>query len=312
MKAQSTIIAFSLCVSLTSMIACSKSKSNPNGNPKNPDSAPTASVDRFSQAAGHLQVRTSSNGLPAPNAPVNFDQGPFITLGLTPAGGKVSYYNFDIQPIDPAPIYVLFKQGETKQVDGQLNIINVLPGETGYNDFWQIYKVTVPNDYVANSVTSYDEITSKGFQIEKTNDLVNCPVVPKGSTASLRYGNADQGLTRGWYKDQVVYYFNFNEKALQVNSSGQVPAPGIFVTFNINPNQPGGGPSSGFKTESGTTQTHNVITYVPSNADYSPLWTVVVYDNSDFASVNNLNTAGMATVLLPNAGTVNCPVVSIQ
>jgi hypothetical protein len=225
MKLHYVFFTIAIGVSISSFVACSKSKSNPYGNSVNPDKAPVASVDRFSQSAGTLQVRTSSNGLPGPNVPVNFDKPPFITMGLTPTGGNVSYYNFDIRPTVPAPIYVLFKQGQTQQVPGQLNIIDVLPGETGYNDFWQVNMVTVPDDYVANNVTSYDEIVQNGFQIQKTNSLVNCPVVPKGSTASLRFANGDTSLSRGWYKDQVVYYLNFSEKALQVNSSGQVAAP---------------------------------------------------------------------------------------
>ena len=95
-------------------------------------SAQKVSVDRFSSTAGHLQVRTATNGLPAANAPVNFDQGPFITKGLGTQGQHVEYYNFDLQPTTPAPIYVLFKEGESSPVSGQLNIIDVLPGEMGY------------------------------------------------------------------------------------------------------------------------------------------------------------------------------------
>ena len=37
-------------------------------------SAEKVSVDRFSSDAGTLMVRSASNGLPAANAPVNFDQ----------------------------------------------------------------------------------------------------------------------------------------------------------------------------------------------------------------------------------------------
>jgi hypothetical protein len=119
-------------------------------------------------------------------------------------------------------------------------------------------------------------------------------------------------LTQGWYKDQVVYYFNFSEKALTVNPGGQVPLATIYVSFNINPNLPNGGPASGFKTESGTVQTHNVIAVTPSDAGYSPFWAVAVYDNSSFSTVKNLSTATSATILVPNAGNVNCPVVNIQ
>jgi hypothetical protein len=290
--------------------SCKKNNSN-SVTPKNPDTAEKASVDRFSATAGHLQVRTAANGLPGPNQPVNFDQGVFITTGLTPTGQSVEYYNFDVQPATPAPIWAFFKNGQA--VPGQLNIINVLPGEANYNDFWQVYKVNVPDNYVANTITSFDELANSGYSIERTNDLVNCPVVPAGSTATKRLNNGDATLTRGWYKGKVVYYFNFFEKPLTVNANGEVPAIPIYVTFNVNPGQPGGGPGSGFKTESATSlQTHNVLSAIPSNAGYSPLWIVKVYDNAAFNNVTNLTAAMGATILEPNAGLVNCPVVKIQ
>ena len=124
--------------------------------------------------------------------------------------------------------------------------------------------------------------------------------------------SSDPGLTTGWYKDQVVYYFNFAEKGLTTTSNGQVPVIPIFVSFNINPNQPNGGPGSGFMTEPGSQQTHNVVTALPSDSFYTPLWAVAVYDNNSFNSVKDETSAMAAPLLVPNAGDVNCPVVSVQ
>ena len=274
------------------------------------NTAEKIAVDRFSDAAGTLMVRDATNGLPAANNPVNFDQIPFITKGLGPAGEVVEYYNFDIQPIAPAPIYVLFKEGESTPVAGQLNIIDAIPGETGYNDFWLVQKVTVPASYQANQVASFDEIVAAGYDIEATTMLVNCPVVPEGSTASKRIGGEAPGTQMGWYKEKVVFYFTFEEKALNA-SSGNVPTSPIFVCFNINVDEAGGGPASGFKVETGTSQTHNVVATIPSNAGYSPLWLVNAYDNSEFEDVDDLSSAQSAA--FTNLGaTVNCPVVSIE
>ncbi len=276
---------------------------------KDPATAEIVSVDRFSSAAGMLMVRDANNGLPGPNEPVNFDQAPFITKGLGPTGQMVEYYNFDVQPTAPAPIYVLFKEGSTTPVDGQLNIIDAIPGEAGYNDFWRVTKVTVPSSYVANTVTSHTEIVAKGYAIETTNTLVNCPVVPKGSTAGKNLNGSPNKLTMGWYKGKVVYYFSFEEKALMGSS---VPLSPIYVTFNINPDMTGGGPASGFVAEMGSSQTHNVVATLPQDASYSPLWSVNVYDNADFMNVGNLSQAQMANILATGVATVNCPIVSIQ
>lgn len=275
------------------------------------NTAEKVSVDRFSASAGHLQVRTATNGLPAANAPINFDVGPFITKGKGPSGQTVEYYNFDIQPLMPAPIYVLFREGEMNPVDGQHNIIDVLPGEAGYNDFWQIHKVTVPSNYKANQVASYEEIMAAHYKIESTTMIVNCPVVPDGSTASKRFGGGSADLTKGWYKEKSVTYFNFVEKEL-MTTSGNVPAIPIYVCFNVNPDQNGGGPGSGFKTENGTTTTHNVVSALPTDASYSPLWNVDAYDNANFSMVTNLMTAQSANSKGMGLGLVNCPIVSVQ
>ncbi|MBK9419058.1 MAG: hypothetical protein IPN62_17700 [Flavobacteriales bacterium] len=149
-----------------------------------PSAAPRIAVDRFSAAAGTLMVRDGTNGLPAANAPINFDQSPFITKGYGPAGQITEYYNFDVQPTAAIPIWVFFTPGATTPVPGQLNSIDKIPGDAGYNDFWQVYKVNVPADYVANSVTSAAEVAALGYTVEPQPVLVNCPVVPDGSTAT--------------------------------------------------------------------------------------------------------------------------------
>ena len=297
--------------------ACKKDDNNttttPTAQGKDPNTATKVVVDRFSDAAGNLMRRSATASLPAANAAINYDVAPFITQGFGPQGQVVEYYNFDVQPTSPAPIYVLFKEGSSTPVEGQLNIINVIPGDAGYNDFWQVFKVTVPADYVANVVTSFSDITAKGYAITPTSTLVNCPVVPEGSTASKRLGNGSKGLVRGWYKNQVVFYFSFEEKGLEV-AGGKVPVSPIFVTFNINPdpNNAASGPASGFRMEMNSAQTHNVIQTIPADNAYSPLWSVNVYDNANFSSVNNLMTAQGATILANGVATVNCPVVTIQ
>ena len=281
----------------------------------NPDTAGDVSVDRFGSAFAHLFLRDATNGFPAANQPVDFDAIPaFNTRGLGPNGEKSIYYNFDVLSTTPAPIYVLFQEGQMTPVSGQLNIINVVPGDAGYNDFWLVQKVTVPADYVANTVTSYAEIIQKGYPVTSTTTIVNCPVVPKGSIARKRFlASESAALTRGWYKNKVVYYFNFLEKELTA-VNGKVPTSDIYVAFNLNPDMTGGGPASGFKTEDGTAtgQTHNVPETLPTNAAYSPLWDVQIYNNTSFGTVSNLQTATSAPIMAMDAAVVNCPIVWVQ
>lgn len=64
---------------------------------------------------------------------------------------------------------------------------------------------------------------------------------------------------RGWYRGEIVQYFHFGEAPLEATPGGLVPTSPIDVTFDVNPEEPGGGPPSGFATEEGTDQTHNVV-----------------------------------------------------
>jgi len=281
---------------------------------KDPNSAEKANIDRFSDAAGHLMVRSQNQDLPLQNQPIHFDKEPFITQSLGPDGQMVRYYNFDIQPLTPAPIYVFFKKDSDNPVKDQLNLVNAIPGDFGYNDFWLVTKVIVPDNYLANSVTSYQELINLGYPIEKTTILVNCPIVPEGSTAHERYNSVDTVLHRGWYDNMIVYYFTFGEKALKPTTLGLVPVSPIYVTFNTNPdsNNPLSGPPSGFVKETGSVQTHNVIATLPENDDYSPLWIVNIYDNQYFNDVKDLESVKNTALLVTSAGNVNCPVVFVE
>ncbi|MGO8917298.1 MAG: hypothetical protein ACLQJR_15430 [Stellaceae bacterium] len=279
--------------------------------PLDPDKAPIAAVDRFSKEAAHLQLRTADNHIPGPNEPVDFDTGPFITQGWSPSTGKpVRYYNFDVQSTTPAPVYVLYHEGEDKPVAGQLDIIDTLPGEKGYSDFRQVWKVSVPKDYVANTITGSAALRHSGYKTEKTDTLWNMPVVPDKSRATMRLNGKSAELERAWYEGKVAKFFSFDEAPLSA-AGGNVPLSPIYVTFNINPDQPNGGPGSGFRTEPNSPQTHNVPATLPGDPGYSPLWLVSVYDNADFASVHDLATATKAKLLAAGVADVNCPIVFV-
>lgn len=274
-----------------------------------PETAERATIDRFSAAAGHLWVRTADNGLPAAGEAIDYDAR-FVIEGLAPTGQRVKHYDFDVQAREPAPIYA-FVDGQGRAVAGQLNVVTVVPGTPGYNDLWQVVRVTVPSGYVANEVTSFEEIAERGFATETTPELVNCPVVPEGSVARVRMAGDYAELHQGWYGGQIIQYFHFGERAL-VADAGRVPVSTVYVAYDVNPGEPGGGPSSGFATESGSAQTHNVTATVPADAAYAPLWDVRVYDRAAFSSVRDLATATAAARVETAAMILNAPIVAIE
>ena len=132
-----------------------------------------------------------------------------------------------------------------------------------------------------------------------------------GSTASHRLSGNDIDLHNGWYKNKIVSYFTFSEASLKVDENGMVPTAPIYVTFNVNPGMAMGGPASGFKTMPGTMQTHNVVSTLPGDMHYSPLWLVSAYDTADFSNVMDLSSAMNAMAEPGNPPTVNCPIFSV-
>lgn len=279
--------------------------------PSDPDSAPRVAVDRFSDAAGTLHVRSSANDLPGPDDPIDFDEQ-FLVTGYGPDGEVVQYYDFDVMPTTPAPIYAFFYENGDPVAD-QRNVIGVVPGDEDYNDFWHVHTVTVPDDYQANGITSVDDLDDTDYGIEATETIKNCPVVPEGSTASMRHDDDESSTdpVDGWYDGEIASYFLFEEHPLEA-TDGMVPLSPIFVTFNANPGEDGGGPPSGFMTEADSDRTHNVPSTLPGDDTYSPLWDVSIYDNADFDTVSDLDSALDAALLESGAARVNCPIVSVS
>jgi hypothetical protein len=277
--------------------------------PKDPDQAPIATVDRFSDAAGTLLKRSADNHLPGPNEPIDFDTPPFNVVGFSPAGEPTLYYHLDVQSTTPAPVYILYREGEDKPVADQLDIIDTLPGEKGYNDFRQVWKVWVPKDYVANTITDASMLQQAGYKMEKMDKLLNMAVVPDKSRARVRWGGGSLELQRAWCHDQVAKFFLFDEAPLSV-SGDKVPVSPIYDGFTINPGQPGG--EKEFCTDPNSTQTHNVVATMPGDKAYSPLWLRVVYDSAACASVHNLETALQAKKVAANVLFINCPMVSVK
>jgi len=289
--------------------AVSSGSARPELQPKDPDQAPIATVDRFSDAAGTLLKRSADNHLPGPNEPINFDTPPFNVWGLSPAGEPALYYHLDVKSTTPVPVYILYREGEDMPVQEQLDIIDTLPGEQGYNDFRQVWKVWVPKDYVANTITDASMLQQAGYKIEKTDKLLNMAVVPDKSRARVRFNGGHPELQRAWYRGEVAKFFLFDEAPLSV-SGDSVPVSPIYDGFTINPGQPGG--EKEFCTDPNSTQTHNVVATMPGDKAYSPLWLRVVYDSAACASVHNLETALQAKKVAANVLFINCPMVSVK
>lgn len=278
-----------------------------------PDTAAVAGVDRFQDGFAHLFKRSApafdpthvAAAIPAPNGPIDLDK--FVVHSLGPAGENITYYSLDILPPKPAKVYV-FVQADGSAVAGQLPVIDALPGDASYNDFVEVVKATVQAGYVANSLTSFDDVDRAAaagtVTVASTKTIANWAVVPKGTTANLKFAGKAITGARAWEKHQVASLLTF-EDGLVPMSDGTVPTADIVVIFKN-----GMSPADGFATEPGTEQTHNAVNLLPGQPGYSSYWDHDAGKLTGFATVKDFPTA-KANVDMAIPVIVNCPVVAM-
>jgi len=264
------------------------------GTPAQPRPIDPPVIDRFSVQAGHLLTRDKRPDLPAPGQPIDLDKPPFITQGLAPTGKPVRYYNFDIQSDVPAPLYTFRRGG--KPIDGQLDVVDVIPGGAGYSDFWRITFVEVPEG--TKTITSATQV--EALQQTPTDRVIDCPIIPHGTTAREAHNVPPPTEIEVFYRGARVSCLQFAGDLTLDHD--RVPTSAIYVTF---------GSEAKFRTEGDTPQTHNVVMSLPGDLDYSPLWDVHVYDSAAFDQVHDAASAQSAP-LVEHGPRVNCPIVSVD
>lgn len=212
-------------------------------------------------------------------------------------GDMVQYWDFGPNPPVAIPILVFFEADDpATMVSGQNNIIDSIPGQPGYNDFWRVHKVLVPSDYSPNSIKSFEDAVESGYTIEITDIVVNCPVVNPDTDLE----GSSQSLVQGWYRDMEVFYFDFGTRSPS-DGFAVMHAP-IWVLFMED-----GTPVEGQQ---------NIIDLLPGEEGYSDLWHVrrVIVDSSyvanTYKSAADIATAedeGNVTIEETDIF-VNCPV----
>ncbi len=199
--------------------------------------------------------------------------------------------------VPTAPIYVFITgmnaDGTPRMVEGQHNIVDVLPGDAGYSDLWQVNFVTVPAGYVADTARSKADIDAAGYAVTPTDTLVNCPIVPAGTTLA-----GGEPLVQGWARGQEVFYPDFGQ-----NSATAAP---IWVFIH------------GMNAD-GTPQMvegqSNIIDTIPGDAGYTAFWNVnfvtvpAGYVPNSIRSAADVRAAGYT--ITPTTTVVNCPVIAV-
>jgi hypothetical protein len=242
--------------------------------------------------------------IPAANEPIDADAD-WTVRGLGPGGEPIDYYSFDIVSDVPQRGF-FFVDADGNAVDGALPVFDGLPGDEGYSDFVRVTEVTVGRDFVANSLTSSDEvqdaIDAGELTAKVTDRLENWVIVPKGSSAERNFNGAPIGKEQALVDGAVAHAFTF-EKNLQITSDGTVPTSGIVVIFANDES-----PAEGFATDDDG-RTHNVLETIASDDAYSSLW---FHQRGALAGFDNVTTwqSALDNVAGELPVSVNCPVVN--
>lgn len=213
---------------------------------------------------------------------------------------EVRYYDFGMNSpasgntIATAPIWAfitgLDADGNPQFVEGQHNIVDVVPGDGGYSDLWEVMLVTVPEDYEPDSIRSAAEVQAAGYEITAPGMFVNCPIVPQGTM--LEGGEA---LVQGWYKGEAVFYPDF----------GANPPSALPIWAFVTGMDADGNPQF-------VEGQNNVIDSVPDDEGYSAFWRVNLvtvdegYEANSITSAQGVQDSGFE--IAETDMVVNCPV----
>jgi hypothetical protein len=202
-------------------------------------------------------------------------------------GKTVEYLDFGPVKLAPgnkvAPIWAF-----TNGTRAQHNIIDTVPGRDDYTPLWKVTMLTWKPGVAPRTLKSAAAVRAAlragRLTAKRTNVVVNCPVLGFG-----------QPLTAGFAKGNPIQYLDLGPIKLR---PGNKVAP-IWVVTN------------------GTADQANVVDTVPGDADYTPLWAVVMVTWKDGVTPRTLRSkadvdaalaAGEVT-LMETDTVVNCPVV---
>lgn len=217
---------------------------------------------------------------------------------------QVEYYDFgtntplaanDTVPTQPIWVFIygMNADGTPDMVEGQHNIIDVVPGEAGYTDLWRVVMVTVPDDYDPDSIRSAEEVRDSGFEQTTTDMLVNCPIVPEGTTLE-----GGEPLQQGWNDGEAVFYPDF----------GANPATTRPIWVFIHGMNPDGTPDF-------VEGQNNIIDVVPGQAGYTAFWRVNMVTVPDDYEPNSIRSAADVVAagfeITETDMVVNCPVTQV-
>ncbi len=201
-------------------------------------------------------------------------------IGGFAEGGLAFYWMVHATSPVPNNAYV-FVYDDGKTVRGQFPVVDVLPTEASYSDFWRIFEVTVPRGYPVNSIKSLatlDRARSAGLvSVQDTGLIENAPVVARGVKTQVVNGLPE--LQQGWYRGSTVTLAVF-ETDLRPNGLGQVSPIPIWLIQRAADHEPlleiVRTVDQDLNRDGDLYDSNDLIDLFPGDPGYSPLWAVAV------------------------------------
>jgi hypothetical protein len=196
--------------------------------------APLLAVDRFSDAAGTLLRRSVDPALPKPNEPFSLDDPAFAIAVVGPGGVTARCYDLDVRPATPNRYYVFYDRIGNYRLT-QFPVIDKAPGDPGYSDLWDIWKVITPDtfretNWVRDAATVEKLLADPagGFAAYSTGIYLNAPVVPEGTKAGSKAEGRAGSATRlyAWYRGKRAPFLYF-EGSLHLTAEGRIPVSSV-------------------------------------------------------------------------------------
>lgn len=122
------------------------------------------------------------------------------------SGWFPSYDEFPGMPVGRMFVRVN-SAGELRVDQEQRPIIDSLPQQAGYSDFFELVAVTFPDDYSANEIKSRATLLRAGHPLQYSGRIVNCPVVGPDAKLEPPTGTpvGETRLVKLWYRNQTVH-----------------------------------------------------------------------------------------------------------
>ena len=181
-----------------------------------------------------------------------------------------------------------------QSIEGQADILTANVYEADYSDLREIIEVTVPDDYMPNSITNHTDLLAEDWPQIATGLTHNSPIVRANSQLQAR----DHQPITLWLNDEEISAYDFGEMTNQT-------AP-IYVLIE------------GFDPEGNPVRINHValIDVMHDDEGYSDFWQVVFVTvpndtpPNSFRTVSDLMAADFEMTV--SANVVNCPAIRLE